>query len=175
MSAIRKQFKERLSQWKDCPSNYICCNHSFIRYICQWIVIVFIHTKSIFLASVAWLFPRAFISSVREQACNIQTKNASKPIHKSIKIQNKHKKFHRKSKQETAFCLNLVALVFDLSYIHLSRFQRLRFSDAHFEFFHISIYPFSREFDVCDSVMPILCVCLCVCVCVCFYIVHSSI
>ena len=88
------------------------------------------------------------------------------PNRKSSKIQNTHKKIHGKSKQETAFCLNLVALVFDLSYIHLSRFQRLRFSDAHFEFFHISIYPFSREFDVCDSVMPILCVSVCMCVCV---------
>jgi hypothetical protein len=97
------------------------------------------------------------------------------PHQKSSKIQNKHKKNHRKSKQETVFCLNLVALVFDLSYTHLSRVQRLRFSDAHYEFLHISIYPFSREFDVCDSVMPILCVCLCVCVCVCFYIVQSPI
>ena len=44
MIAIRNQFKGTLSQWKDCPSNYVCCNHSFIRYICQWIVIVFIHT-----------------------------------------------------------------------------------------------------------------------------------
>ena len=34
MIGMRDRFIGTLSQWKDCPSNDICCNHSSTRYMC---------------------------------------------------------------------------------------------------------------------------------------------